>query len=403
MEETRYIAIGYEEGITGAVAFLENGDVEDVDKDIIVTDSLVEYKKWLEEQKAFGYKLKFFTLGKVRLMVESLGLEIDKEKLKPLEAIGHLRDKYFELKKKIDEISVKYESSMRSAITWYGGKEKMVKDIIDELPPNAKELTYVEGFGGAGHLLFRKTPSKIEVYNDLHSGLYNFFTVLKDKEMSTELIDLMQLTPYSTYEFEWDVKFSKFHNDLGVFDEVEKARRFYFRVLQSFGSMMQNISRSTSVSRRGMAQCVSAWLGHVEDLPKCHDRLQNVEVENLDIFKLIDKYDSPTTLFYLDPPYVQSTRAKSARNVYKHEMEDSLQVKLVERMATIQGYVLISGYRNEIYNKLSDYGFKEKVLGTYTERSSSSSTRGTREEMLWMNYDEETGRKYRSNRFLKRA
>lgn len=393
MKETRYIAINYKEGITEAVVFTENGDIEDVNKDIIVTDSLVEYKKWLEEQKALGYKLKFITLGKVRLMAESLGLEIDKEKLETLEAIGHLRDKYFELKKKIDEISVKYEPSMRSPITWYGGKEKMVKDIIDELPPNAKELTYVEGFGGAGHLLFRKTPSKIDVYNDLHSGLYNFFTVLKDEKMSVELINSLTLTLYSRYEFEQS-KIS-----LITDDEVEKARKFFVNTIQSFGSMGENFSISKSVSRRGMAQCVSAYWGHVEDLPKCHDRLQNVEVENLDIFDLIDKYDSPTTLFYLDPPYVQSTRAKSARNVYKHEMEDSLQVKLVERMATIQGYVLISGYRNEIYNKLSEYGFKEKVLGTYTERSSSSSTRGTREEMLWMNYDEETGRKYRSVRF----
>jgi len=411
MKETLYVAIKHDEGNTEAVVeetlieeisveetrrtvgtieaiSLLNGDL----KDVILTDSIVELSKWFKEQKSDSNdKINFITLGKLQIISEELGLKFDIEQMKE-KKIEVLIATYFELLDKLNEGRVEYIPSMRSPITWYGGKANMAKDIIPLFPP--KFDTYVEAFGGAGSVLFKKSPSKFEIYNDLHSGLYNFFTVLKDKEMSLELIDSLMLTLYSRYEFEQS-KIS-----LITDDEVERARKFFVNIMQSFGSMGKNFSTSTSVSRGGCAQCVNANLGHVNDLPQCHNRLENVTIENMDIFDLIDKYDSPTTLFYLDPPYVQSTRAKSARNTYKHEMEDDLQKRLVERMATIKGYVIISGYRNGIYNDLLAYGFKEKVLGTYTERSSSSSTKGTREEMLWLNYDVDTGRKYRSERIL---
>jgi len=55
----------------------------------------------------------------------------------------------------------------------------MVNKLLPLIP---KHHTYVEVFGGAANLLLAKEPSAVEVYNDIDSGLVNFFRVIRDKD-----------------------------------------------------------------------------------------------------------------------------------------------------------------------------------------------------------------------------
>lgn len=74
----------------------------------------------------------------------------------------------------------------------------MVKHLLNFVPPH---YIYVEPFGGAAWLLFAKPPSPVEVYNDIDSGLVNFYRVLRDPEKFKEFYRLVSLTPYSREEF----------------------------------------------------------------------------------------------------------------------------------------------------------------------------------------------------------
>ena len=68
---------------------------------------------------------------------------------------------------------------MNSFISWIGGKKLLRDDILARLPPEYDK--YIEVFGGAGWVLFRRTPDKrMEVFNDLNSNLVNLDRCVRD-------------------------------------------------------------------------------------------------------------------------------------------------------------------------------------------------------------------------------
>ncbi len=72
-------------------------------------------------------------------------------------------------------------------------------------------------------MLLRKSPSELEVYNDLDSEVVNFFRVLRERE--DELLRAIHLTPFAREEHR------RARREEGN-DELEQARRFYVRALQ---------------------------------------------------------------------------------------------------------------------------------------------------------------------------
>lgn len=268
----------------------------------------------------------------------------------------------------------------KSPINWYGGKYYMAEDIINLFP---EHQIYVEVFGGAGHILFRKQPSDIEVYNDINEGLYLFFKTLRTPDKARRLKNRLDLTPYSREEF---------YNCRDTWqdetDEIEKVRKWYVTSMQSFSNHMKTWSYTKSKSRRGMAQAVSQWLGKIEEnLPDAVDRLKTVQIENLDYKELIKKYDSKDTLFYLDPPYIHDTR--KLKDGYEFEMSNEQHKELVDILLHIQGKAVLSGYDHKIYDTLLENGWQKICLGEFAKRAIKTidkeiEQKGT--EYVWVNY-----------------
>lgn len=266
----------------------------------------------------------------------------------------------------------------KSPINWFGGKYYMAKDIIELFP---EHHMYVEVFGGAGHVLFRKQPSPIEVYNDLHEGLYLFFKVLRDENMRDKIIEQIQLTPYHRKEF------NECKDWANENDDIEKVRKFYIRTMQSVGAN-GGWCYAKSKSRRGMSQAVSRWLGNTdENMVDLVERLREIQIENLDFRDCITKYDKENTLFYLDPPYIQETR--KLKKGYDNEMSEEDHKDLVDLLLNVKGKVVLSGYDHEIYNKLEKNGWKKVLLGSYAKRSmqSNDGKLESGEEFVWVNFD----------------
>lgn len=256
---------------------------------------------------------------------------------------------------------------MQSPIKYYGGKTYMTDIIKDNFPSEFK--TYIEGFGGGASVLFSKEPSKIEIYNDLEENVYSLFKVLSDESLMKEMKSKLDLTPYSRQireEFKLDLK----KKDLSI---VERAYKFFYVNRTSFNGV--GGFSVTMLPRRNMMKNVSSYLSLIDGMETFHQRLSSAVIEHLDIFDLLSKYDYTDTFFYLDPPYVQSTRKSSQR--YGVEMSDDDHKRFVEVCNSLRGKVLISGYDNPIYEGLKGF---EKI----TFKSPNAGSEAT--ECLWRNY-----------------
>ena len=194
---------------------------------------------------------------------------------------------------------------------WYGGKFSHLDWLLPLLPDCHH---YCEPFAGSGAVLLNRDPSPVETYNDLDGEVVNFFRVLRQEK--ERMIEAIGLTPFAREEFAIACEISP---DLSA---LERARRFFVRARHVRTGLAQTASigrwaNCKNTSRAGMSGVISRWLGSVIDLPAVAERLLRVQIENRPAVNVIRLYDSPTTLFYCDPPYVHSTRGDSKASALK--------------------------------------------------------------------------------------
>ena len=276
----------------------------------------------------------------------------------------------------------------RSPISYFGGKGNMVAKLLRLIPPHD---VYVEVFGGGASLLFAKQPSPVEVYNDINDELVNLFQVIRDPITLQEFQKLVSLTPYAREEFYYykdTLDSSK--------DDIDRAYNYFVMNRQSFAGGGTGWGYVVTESYRNMSGVVSLYLSAIAMLPQVADRLLQVQIEHDDFRKIIPRYDTPGTLFYLDPPYVPSTRRNGG---YKHEMTVEDHEDLLKLIINIRGKVMLSGYNNDLYKSYLDgregwhrIDYKTACHAVGRTRNSGLQGKGMallkqpRTESVWMNY-----------------
>ena len=261
----------------------------------------------------------------------------------------------------------------RPPLRYHGGKFRLAPWIIERLP---EHLTYVEVFGGGAGVLLRKPRSRTEIYNDLEDQVVNLFRVLRDPSTASLLRDQVALTPFAREEFRASYE--------PTADPIEAARRFVTRCGMGHGTCSMDPRDSNGFrSRDNLAgkSYAREWAGVPDAIAAAGARLQGVTIEHLDFRRVLAKYDSPETLFYVDPPYPMSTRDAGGKG-YVHEMTDQDHRDLGWMLHRLRGKVAISGYQCALYAEIySDWRREEKATTANGQRGAVSRT-----EVLWMNY-----------------
>ncbi|MBW7921927.1 MAG: DNA adenine methylase [Rubellimicrobium sp.] len=257
---------------------------------------------------------------------------------------------------------------------WYGGKFSHLDWLLPQLP---KCHHYCEPFAGSAAVLLNRDPAAVETYNDIDGDVVNFFKTLRDRP--EELQRAIALTPFSREEFHQAI----YASTRGISD-LERARRFYIRARQARTGLAQTATlgrwaNCKNTSRAGMSGVVSRWLGGVDGLAEIGERLLRVQIENRPALDILGLYDSPTTLFYCDPPYLHSTRGDA--KAYGYELAEPDHAQLAEALHRVKGKVALSGYRSPLYDDL----FRGWRRYDAPPRQIHS-VKQERQECLWMNY-----------------
>lgn len=256
----------------------------------------------------------------------------------------------------------------RPIVRYHGGKWRLAPWIISYFPAHR---IYVEPYGGGASVLLRKPRSYAEVYNDLDGEIVNLFRVARDN--GEELRRMLELTPFARDEFDESYKSSD--------NPIEQARRTMIRAGMGFGS--SGISCSNKTGFRGSATRSGThpgtdWANTTKNMMAVTERLRGVIIENKAAIEIIKYYDSPKTLFYIDPPYLPDTRIfMSGKGAYKHEMTNQDHEELAAVLHDVRGAVIVSGYPSSLYEKL--------YAGWYrTEHRALADGAAKRTEVLWM-------------------
>jgi DNA adenine methylase len=279
-------------------------------------------------------------------------------------------------------------------ISYIGGKARIGKWIVPFIPNDIE--TYVEGFSGMFWVFFNmdltKYPNlKTVVYNDFNKLNSNLMKCAKNYDTLWEELNkypCQQLgvvdTPPEYPELYKKCQREVFSPDLVITEEnsLDIAGKYVYVLTQVFSGSKPETATYTDY--KGKYRCkVLIFMDKLKH-PKYREHFDKLTfVENMDFENVVEKYDSPTTYFYMDPPYWKT------ENYYtNHDFDVNDHTRLADCIKKIKGKFSLSYY---IFPKLEEwfprdeYKWEQKNF----KKAAAAKKDGTQNEgteLLIMNY-----------------
>jgi DNA adenine methylase len=259
---------------------------------------------------------------------------------------------------------------MKTPITYYGGKQKLVKMILPLIPAHN---CYVEPFFGGGAIFFAKEPSNVECINDINNFVINFYKVLKRNY--NELKEMLDITLHSRQQYS-DAR--NIYNNPLEYNDIQKAWAFWVLSQESYGSSF-NKGWGFEKKRNNKTLSIKNKIDNFTE--EYSARLRITQIECNDAIKVINNFDSEDTFFYLDPPYFNADMGP-----YKGYMIDDYKT-LLETIAGIKGKFLLSSYPSSILEEYKDTNKWEQIeINLFISVSSNLKEKKRKTEVLTKNY-----------------
>ena len=235
-------------------------------------------------------------------------------------------------------------------ISYIGGKSRIGKWIVPFIPKDIE--TFVEPFSGMMWVFFNmdldKYPNlKTVVYNDFNGLNANLFRCSLQYDRLWEELSkypCQQLNVVDTPP-EYREKFNEcqkevFHSNLVIGDEpnFDIAGKYVYVLTQVFSGSKPETSKYTDY--KGKYRCkVLIFMDKLKH-PKFREHFDKITfIHSKDFEEVINLYDSPTTYFYMDPPYWKTENYYSA-----HDFDSEDHHRLATCLKGIKGKFSLSYY-----------------------------------------------------------
>ena len=278
-------------------------------------------------------------------------------------------------------------------LSYIGGKSKIGKWIV---PFYDKDMeTYVETFGGMFWCFFNMDLSQFPnlkkvVYNDFNPLNYNLFKCIQNPTELLKAINSidcqkfgMEITP-SIYKeqfisFQAEIFAENFRVEPGNY---EVAAKYVYILTQVFSGSKPETSSFIDLKGKYKSKYLTFrdkllkpdWIEHF---------LKITHVENMDFAEVIEKYDSPNTYFYVDPPYWKT------ENYYSnHDFDRQDHERLSKSLISMEGKFSLSYYDFPLLSEWfpkDTYTWKKKEFAK-AAAAKKGKTQTMGEELLIMNY-----------------
>jgi len=291
-----------------------------------------------------------------------------------------------ETSNEVDSISV-CDRKLLKIVSYMGGKMGLLNFIYGHFPK--RHEGFIDVFAGSGAVSLNKEPSKLDVYNDFDKRMFNLFKVIQNEFKFEKFNRMINTSIYSRSEF-YDCRKRLKENKYE--DDVQKAYDTFVIFEMGFGGKPKTNAASFGYVISLGHRIPYAYFRNITRVEKIHNRMKTVIVENLDFRDIIKRYSCENNLFYCDPPYFKNDKKVEGYEIPFSENDHKELVDLIIEQSK-KSLFLISGYNNEIYEKLMDNGFKKdttkKIVSCkgITVQTKGEKTRDFAEETVWFNYD----------------
>lgn len=250
-----------------------------------------------------------------------------------------------------------------SVFTRIGGKFSVRETLADMIPDFD---TYVEPFAGGGQVFlevksrFLKYRNLDFIISDTNDDIYSIWNALCRPDIDVTYIE----------KFSWACDRDRFYKIRRWSPRKPEAK--LCRALYLFFYSYSGTGRSFAQKPYNRGE------GLIRNLRHIRQHMRDVIVKNQDYNRLLKDYDSPTTVFYLDPPY------SNKKHLYENQ---DIDMNLFERrLRKLTGKFVLSIDDSVQHRKL----FRNYNIYTLTLPYSSGKTKQKRQELVITNFKSKT-------------
>jgi DNA adenine methylase len=266
-------------------------------------------------------------------------------------------------------------SPLKTPCSYYGGKSRIATAIVLHIHA-IPHTVYSEPFCGGLAVLYAKgtydrgnNDYYREAINDRNQNLITFWKVARERPQ--ELARWLDFTPYSQAEHK---RSHEIYKTPEKYTELEIAWAVFVQCNMSFARGIGKGWASQTINENSAA----TWQNRINRLPECFERLKRVHIGCEDGLDFIDRWDSPQTLHYIDPPYPGTNQGHYGG----YTLDDY--AALCAKLDEIEGSYILSNYHQDIAPKSAQKCVEIEATMSASNGKNRKDTDTKRIEKLWI-------------------